>query len=490
MGNNFDPFGGGSSSNYYNKGNESKPKSNNLVTVVLVIILIGLAIYYGANYLFLSKVDVTFNVKNTEGETIPSVIKIAKDPMVTKVVLNLQNGTTEKIKKGNYYYSVQSSGYASENGKEINIKETTKKDVSLEKNIPLTINSINFPEKVFAGQTATLIIHYRNTSENTAYTIDDLVIEGDVKKWNFAYTDSYSDPISKEQVVLSPRTESTIHVRYTVEETSKKSNKISVRVKYKKKETSKSFEIIQEPDIPITGTLSGELKSGESKNFTITIGNSKNSLPITDLTMEVEVSGNSNQDVNQWFTYPQGNILLDAKKNVTKPVSIVVPQTATDDLIEGKLIFRSSIFKDAKEIPIKFTIKEPSINFTASTNKSTIKLIYDVNNNVTNIEYVTLKLDNESTIDIEIIEIKVVDLDVTRKDCNNLIYISENALANNRVIRNTNPEVLMSINAIDPSLVGSLVNNTRACAINVSYKHPFRSNETLNVGSNLIINIE
>lgn len=490
MGDNFDPFGGGGTSSYYNTGNDSKPKNNNLITVILVIALIGFGIYYGANYLFLSKVDVNFSVTNTEGENIPVIIKIAKDPMITKSVLTLQNGASEKVSKGTYYYQIEASGYNRISGEEIDIKENVMPKIVLEKNIPITISSIIFPEKVFAGQAATLTIHYKNTSESTAYTIDDIVIEGEVEDWDYVYTDSYSDPISKEQVVLSPRTESTVYVRYTVEKTEKKSNEVVVRVKYKEKETSKKFEIIDEPEIPINGNFTGEIKSGESKNFTITIGNSRNNLPITDLTMELEISGSNNQDINEWFTYPQGNILIDAKKNVTKSVSLAVPQTATDDTIEGKIILKSSIFRDAKEVPIKLTIKEPSINFTASTNKSTVKLVYDVNNNVTDIEYVTLKLDNKSTIDIEILEVKVVDLDATRKDCNNLIYISENALSNNKVIRNTSADVLMTINAIDTSLIGSLVNNTRACAITVDYKHPFRSNEIISVGSNLIINIE
>ncbi len=491
MSKDFDPFSGNNS--YYSDSYKDKPNKHNnqMITVILVILLIGFGIYYAVSFLFLNQVEVSFDVKNTEGDVIPSVIRISKDPMITNVIKTLSNNEITKIKKGNYHYSVQATGY-NQLKKEIDLKSTKIKleTVTLEKNIPINIKNIVFPEKVYVGQTAILEIYYENTSQTTTYNVDDLIIEGDIKEWDFITVDFYNDPISKQDALLYPLTEDKISLRYIVQDTKKKTNNISVRVKYKEQEKKINFEIIEEPNVPITGNLSGEIKSGENKNYNITINNSRNKISIPDLTLSLEITSNNNEDVNSWFTYPLGNIFVDASKNETKSISISVPQTARDDSLEGKLIFNSSVFREVKEIPITITIKEPNISFTTSLNKTDVKLKYDVNNNVTNVEILRLTLDNKSTIDIDIASIEVLDLDPIRKDCNNFIFISENALLNMKVNRNTKPEILVNVSAIDPNLIGNLINNIRMCNIVVEYKHPFRMEETNIITNNLTITVE
>ncbi len=489
MGNEFDPFGGGSNRNYYS-GNNNKSKSNPIMTVILILALIGLLFFLGNKYLVLNKTDLTFNITNTENESISATIRISTNPMFTNITETFNNNETKKVKAKNYYYSVQASGYIGQNKDTINLKgeKSITEPVKLEKEISLKISNIVFPEKVYVGQTAILKIFYENTSLNKAYTLDNLIIGGDINKWSYTVVDFASDPVTS--TVLYPQTKSEIYLKYTIENTENKTNKIIIRVKYKKEEKTKSFEITEEPVIPINGDLSNEIKSGDSKNFTITIANSKNKIPISDLTISLEVTGTNNQDVNEWFTYPQGNILVSASKNESKTISVSVPQTATNDTIEGRLIFNSSIFREPKEIPIKITIKEPTINFSTNLNKKNITLTYDVNNNVTNIEYVIITLNNKSAIDIDLVDIKVLDLDPVKNDCNNFIYFSENSFPNMKVIANTKPELPITITASDPSLIGTLVNNTRMCNIVIEYKHPFRPNETIMESNNFSITIE
>jgi hypothetical protein len=492
MASGYDPFGS-SKDNYYSKGYE-KPKNNKMITTILVIILIGFGIYYAATYLFLNKIDVKFDVKNTEEESISAIIKIGKDPLVTDVVKTLQAGEVGELKKENYFYTVQASGYKpykSDTPLNLKSQKTLKEEsVILEKNISLIIKEIVFPEKVYIGQTAILIIKYENTSTTDAYTLSDLVIDGDIKDWTYVALDQFYEQINSENITLNPKTESEIKLRYVVEDTKKKTNNVSVRVKYRSEKKSKNFEIVEEPNIPISGNLSGELKSGENKNYTITINNSKNKLPITDLTITLDVNGNANENVIDWFSYPQGNILISGSKNESKSISISVPQTALDDVIEGKLIFDSLIFREPKEVEINITIKEPSINFTTSLNKTNVTLKYDEENNITNIEYLTLTLDNKSSIDIDLEDIKILDLDPIKKDCNNYIYVSQDAIPNMKITRNTKPTTMITITATDPNLIGSLINNSRLCNIVIEYKHPFRTDEIIPISNNLIINIE
>jgi len=490
MGNDFDPFGG-SGKDYYSGSNNKKSKGNPIMTVILIIAIIGIGIYYGSSFLTLKKIDVTFKVTNTENESIPATIRISTDPMMSNIIETFSNNETKKISAKNYYYNVQSSGYIGLTKKALDLKgqKSTKTElVELEKNISLKISNIVFPEKVYAGQTAILKIFYENTSPTKSYSLDDLVIGGDINGWPYTSVDYASDPVT--DVVLYPQTKDTIYLKYTIEDTKSKTNDIKVRVKYKKDEKTKEFSIIEEPTIPITGKLTKEITSGDNANFSITISNSKNKIPIPDLTISLEVNGQNNNDVNSWFTYPQGNILVSASKNETKTVSISVPQTATNDTIEGNLIFDSSIFREPKTLPINITITEPNINFNTSLNKKNVNLTYDVNNNVTNIEYVTITLDNKSSIDIDLLDIKVLDLDPIKNDCNNFIYFSENAFPDMKVISNTKPELPITITAIDPTQIGDLINNTRMCNIVIEYRHPFRPSETVMSSNNFSITVE
>jgi hypothetical protein len=486
MSDKFDPFSGGPSS-YYSPKKENK-KSNSFVTVILVIILIGFGIYYGMNFLFLSKVDASFNVLNTEGENISATIKLSKDPMFSDSVINLQSGIKQEIKTGTYYYSARASGYISVSPNDsIEIKEDFSETIELEKEISLKINKIEFPEKVFINQSAILKIEVANTSTKEIYDISNIVIEGDLKDWEFDYINDHQEILSEENIVIPPKQSMNINLRYIVKETKNKKNDIKVRVKYKSDVTKANFEIIETPEINISGNLEKTIESGKNNNFTISIGNKKNKSPISDLKIELEINSENNENIEEWFTYDKGNILIPASQNTTISLLVEIPQYAREDNIVGELIFISSAFKENKIIPIKINIQEPTINFDTKLDKSTVNLDFDVNKNTVTKEYITLILDNKSTIDLDIVNLNIVNLDPDIKDCNNLIYISENSLPNKRVIRNIKPEIPITISAKDISLVNV---SSRICGINVEYKHPFRVDETIIISKNIIINIE
>lgn len=490
MSSDFDPFSSSPSKNYYS--GDEKPKKNNFITIILIIALIGLAFYYGSSYLLVSKVDITLNIQNTEGETVYSKINISKDREMTNQVLVLDNGITDKISPGNYYYTVQAPGYLKE-VKEFKVeKKTNYQDlIILEKDVSLLIHSIEFPESVYVGQTALLKIEYENTSTNKTYNISDLVLKGDIEEWNYVTIDTYQNEIEPEFVFLSPKTRSVILLRYTVQDTGNKKNNIEASVKYKKSSKTATFEIIEEPNINVTGNLTKTINSGETTNMTITINNSRNKMPLTDITFDLNISGNgSNQDIEEWFNFPTGNIFIEASKNKTETLNLNVPEFAREDVIEGKLLINSSAFREAKELEVKINIKEPEIDFSISLNKSNVTLNYDVNNNTTNNEYIDLTLNNKSTIDLQLLEIVSVDIDPIRQDCNNYIFIPENMPANLRVTKKSNPKVSITITAKETSLIGSLINNERICSINVSYKNPFRPEDIETKSESIIIKID
>lgn len=487
MSSDFDPFGGGNQTYYSGE----KKSNNSLVTTILVILLLGFAVYYGATYFFFNKVELKFEVVNTEGDTIPATINVGTDQLVSDIKYTFNNNETKKVDKKKYYYSVLSTDYQPLLRQSLDLKKQKElkiEPITLEKKIDLSITNIVFPESVYVGQQITLNVSYKNSSQTETYTLDDIVISGDIKDWEYTIVDYYGNPI--DNLIISPDSENNFFLRYFVEDTEKENNKINVRLKYRNQEKTINFKIIEEPKISINGELISQINSGERKNFTITINNSKNKLAITNASLELDINSEINENVSDWFTYPQGNILIPASKNESLQVSVLVPQTAREDLLEGKLLLKSSFFREDKIIPISIQVKEPSINFTSKLNKTQITLNYDVNSDTIDMEYLTLTLENKSSIDIELTDVKVLEIDPLRKDCNNFILISQEALYNNKVITNTNQEIFAAITAKDTSLIGDLSNNIRMCSIIVEYKHPYRINETITLSNNFSIKVE
>jgi hypothetical protein len=486
MSSDFDPFGGGSQT--YSSG--EKKNNNSLVTTVLIVLLLGFAIYYGATYVLFNKVELKFVVENTEGEKVPATINVGTDQLVTDIKYTFKSDETKKVDKKKYYYSVIATDYNPVLRQPLDLKkqkELKTEKITVEKKTDLSITNVIFPESVYVGQFALLNIFYKNSSQTETYTLDDIVISGDIKDWDFTIVDYYGDPI--ENLVISPDSENNFFLKYLVEDTEKENNKINVRLKYRNDEKIRDFKIIEEPNISIKGEIVSQVNSGEKKNFTITINNSKNKLAITDASLTLDINSEINDNVADWFTYPQGNILIPASRNESLQVSILVPQTAKEDLLEGKLFLKSSFFQEDKEIPISIQIREPPINFTSKLNKTQIVLNYDVNKDQIDMEYLTVTLENKSSIDIDITDVKILEIDPLRKDCNNFVLISQEALYNTKIITNTNQEIFAAITAKDTSLIGDLSNNIRMCSIIVEYKHPYRTNETITLSNNFSIKV-
>ena len=224
--------------------------------------------------------------------------------------------------------------------------------------------------------------------------------------------------------------------------------------------------------------VSGEITSGDSKTIKYKIDNKKNNIALTDITFSLDVNGENNENVKEWFDIPLDPIFVDKKQKVEDLITINVPITAVNDTITGNIIVNSSAFSEPKLFPVDIEIKEQEVKFNVSLNKESVNLNYDANNQITDEEYVTL------TLDIDSITLENFS---GRNDCENLVYIPPN-------YRTTIPskdkeEIPLHVMAIDGSLVGDLVNNSRVCRIIVRYKHPFRVGEYLEKVENLTISI-
>ncbi|MCK9293156.1 MAG: hypothetical protein WCY27_02570 [archaeon] len=490
----FDPFGGGDfsrdpgyGSDYYGKKKSTKGKGFFIFLVVVIII------YFVVKFLFLTTYTVSTEIKNTENQPLNANIIIAKDSGFSNKVANINNSESIKLKKGSYYYNILMSGYNSKKGN-FTLKDDYTIEEVLEKNIKLAIKNIVFPSQVYANQEAVLEIEVENKSPTEIYNLDNLVFDGALKDWeNFTPINEIGFPISKEEITFPPTKIKIIRLRFTVPSDSKPKEKLdaTVKIKYKSSKKNVNFSIIEEPKINTSFVLNTTVKSGTVTSYKLTIDNSKNSISLTDLNLSLVLESKIGQEgVKNWFKLPLGEVYVESKKRYEKMIDVEVPITSLADEITGELRITSAAFKEPKTFPITLKVEEPDNFFNIKLDKTTINLDYDENlQMVTNSAIIKLTLDNLKN-DVPITIERVFFMDTSpRNDCNNFIYIPTDTIPP-LIYKKSNQEVLITIGAVDSSLIGDLINNTRTCTINVLYQHPFRTNDTIEDYKNIVINVE
>ena len=489
----FDPFGGGGFSIDPGYGYDYGKKKNTKGKGFFIFLVIVIIIYFIVKFLFLTTYIVDTSIQNTENQPLNANIIISKDSSFSNKVATLNDLETIKLKKGKYYYNIQMSGYNSKRG-DFTLKENYTIEEVLEKSIKLEIKNITFPSQVYANQEAVLEIEVENKSPTEIYNLDNLVFDGALKDWtDFTPINEVGFPISKEEITFPTTKIKTIKLRFTVPSDSKPKEKLdaTVKIKYKSSKKTVTFSIIEEPKINTSFVVNTTVKSGTVTSYKLTIDNSKNSISLTDLNLSLVIFSKIGQEgIDNWFKLPLGGVYVESKKKYEKMIDVEVPITALADEITGELRITSAAFKDPKIFPINLKIEEPDNFFNIKLDKSTINLDYDSNLQiVTNSAIIKLTLDNLKN-DVPITIERVFFMDTSpRNDCNNFIYIPTDTIPQ-LIYKKSNQEVLITIGAVDSSLIGDLINNTRTCTINVLYKHPFRTNDTIEDYKNIVINVE
>ncbi|MEI8364145.1 MAG: hypothetical protein WCF78_01670 [archaeon] len=494
---NYDPFGGGSGdrdrdrddrdySGSQNQGKNSK-LIKNTITWLIVIGIICVIVYF----LFFNNAVVTFDTKNTEGQAIPASILISKDE---SMLGNLEKTTARegiKLTKGTYWYSAQNKDYSSKKGT-ITVKTDTTESVVLEKNIKLKITDVTAPAQVFAGQELQLNVSLENTSPTTDYNLDNLKFEGIIKDINdFQIVDIDNVAQDKSLFRIGAQTKQNVIFSFRLPKTAKVGDKqsLGVSIKYKLDRKTTTTNVLKEPEITVTLTsMKTTLTSGESKTFTCKINNSKNNVIINDITYEIDVNSSNNGDVTSWFNIPANQTMVDKKEIKDELIGLIIPASAKADTITGTLYVRSSSFTKDQNFQIEIEIKEPLIKFTGTLSKETVNLVYDENLNTTTEEYLNLKLTNNNPINIDVVGI-TIENGGDKIDCNNFIYVAD-VYKTMKILAGSDQTALINVKIIDLLQGPTVINTSRACVLKISYKHPYRDNEYLDIKKNITIYVK
>jgi len=488
--NDYDPFGGSPANSDYNDYNSKSSNKSKITTIILVILLIAIIGYF-AYTLFFSNSIVSFAVKDTEGGRISDAkIMLAKDEAMKEGKITINSEEKTKLQNGTYFYKAYASGFNTMIPEEIKISDDlVDEPIVLQKNIALKITKIDFPTKIFAGQTIVVPIEISNSSPSESYDFNYLVIKGDanIANWPVQLVDVEGNLLDSSAIIFQPQMIQNILLKMTVPATQKAQDnlKMNIRVKYKLEDKStQTFSIIKEPEVTVTMDLKGILQAGQSKDITYSIDNKKNDISITDIVFELDINSDSNNsNIENWFALPTV-IAVEKKSKKTDSFKINVPITASAGKITGNLIIKSSAFGADKNIPIDFEIKEPDIALTTSLEKNTVNLTFDSNLGITDDDYVTLKIENKNNFPITMAGIYLLNAS-EKQDCNNFIYIPQTyRLA---IPANDKEEIELHVMAINPNEIGTLVNNSRVCTILVRAEHPFRTDELLEKTNNLTV---
>ncbi len=495
---NYDPFGGGSGgrdrdsspfgySENRSKGNNSK-LIKNTITWLIVIGILCVIVYF----LFFNSATITFDTKNTEGKGISANILISKDESMLGDLDKTTAGEPIKLKKGTYWYSAQNKDYSSKKGSFTLKSDNPGEVVVLEKNIKLKITDLTAPAQIFAGQEFQINLALENTSPTTDYNLDDLKFEGIIKDINdFQIVDVTNNVLDKSLFKIYAQTKQNVIISFRLPKTAKIGDKqsLGVSIKYKLDKKTVTTNVLKEPEITVTvASMKTTLTSGDTKNFVCKINNSKNSISINDVTYSIDINSINNEDVTSWFNIPANQTTVDKKETKDELIGVTIPTSAKADTITGTLYVRSSSFKEDQSFSIEIEIKEPLIKFTGTLNKETINLVYDENLNTTTEEYINLKLTNNNPINIEVVDI-AIENGSEREDCNNFVYIAD-TYKTMKILAGADQTALVNVKIIDLLEGPNVVNSSRVCVLNITYKHPYRDDEYLEIKKNITIYVK
>jgi len=495
----FDPFGGGSGdrdrddrdSPFNYSGSKTQNKNSklikNTITWLIVIGIICTIVYF----LFFNNAVVTFDVKNTEGDAISANILISKDESMLGNLEKTLSNEGIKLKKGTYWYSAQNKDYSSKKGT-FTLKSDVTQPIILEKNIKLKVTDVTAPLQVFAGQELQLNVSLENTSPTTDYNLDNLKFEGIIKDINdFKIVDIDNIEQDKSLFKISAQTKQNVIFSFRLPKTTKVADKqsLGVSIKYKLDKKTTTTNVLKEPELTVTlASMKTTLTSGDTKNFICKINNSKNNIIINDITYSIDVNSINNGDVTNWFNIPANQTMVNKKETKEELINITVPTSAKADTITGTLFVKSSSFTKDQNFPIEIEIKEPQIKFIGALSKETVNLVYDENLNTTTEEYLNLKLTNNNPINIEVVGI-AIENGGDKNDCNNFIYVA-NIYKTMKILAGSDQTALINVKIIDLLQGPAAINTSRACVLNITYKHPYRDDEYLDIKKNITIYVK
>lgn len=348
---------------------EKAKENKKIIIAVLLIAILG---FFAYDFLIGSVKQVSFSVKDSEGNPINASIKIfsEKGEELQRTTANQQI----QLKTGNYKIDIIAPEFKSIRAREIQITANEQKLIVLEKDLDFEISG-TLPEIFFTGQETaiTLTIKNNETTEEQA----NLVLEGDAEK---TMEIEYSKPIAL--IPGDNQIEATIKVDKDAEGKDTGENKtIAIRIEgltNKKAKIEAKYSLIKFDERKLTvkfGTSDKadfrEQDAGKTVSNTIKVEN-KNDFEINDIQIEVEITStefSDKEEVKKWFEFSPSNILNVSKQN-TGTITIILkipetmefPQGKETETIKGVIYVRTSFYE--KQLPLDLKVNKQKTGIT------------------------------------------------------------------------------------------------------------------------------
>lgn len=495
----YDPFSEGSR---FEKKTTAKGKNNKMlikgIIIFMVLVAVGLLVYF----LVFNTVTISFNIKNTEGQKMTTDIEIIKEGNSSSKKIIGSDESIKLKKNSKYSYTVVKTGYSTNKTAKVSLDTSKDNEVKvvLEKDdVKLIITGFNCGQKkVYLGQTVICQIDTENKSPSSSYDVSYFVFSGldsdDFKNKNYSFINKIEGTtLLEEKKTILPQTKNTFYLKFKMPNDKKFIGKktLNIRILHRNMEEYFDFEIADSPNISFSSDVSklSKLTSGQEGRITYTVDNSKNATEITDLILSVDANYTTESDfelnLQQAITKDATNIEVNSKAKKTGIININLPLNARAGKIEGKIILSGSVLPETLELPFTINVEEPENKFTVKLSKATETIKYNLETGKSSERTLTLQVNNDNPLKVNIEEIKVVDL--LEDGCENWIKLT-NVYDNFDLEPKNNLSIPIIIKGDD--IIDVYYDpGTKLCAISFNYKNPFTGRNVNNM-LNLTITVE
>ncbi len=397
------------------------------VPYIIAIVVLGAIALFAYDFFIGSVSNVSITIKDTEGTVLEdSSIKLfaagSNEPFFTGSDASTY---TVAMRPGSYRAEVKATGYAIKTVQiELGANEN-QKTIELEKDFDVKITGFEqaFPAKLFLGQATTVLVTVENKSDKSATV--QLVLEDGLKE--------LVEDDETGAVTIAGNSSATINIAINVKTTIKIKNekdgdskKAVVRVKYTKKQESRSFTLFPNPADKITlgsATFSVKAREGlnkQSKKIKVT---NSNKFSIEDLNLSIEITSSTRNDeaqVLQWFQFteiadePKPQLIsiqsIAAGSYVEKELQVIAPLSAKKEPgIKGNIVLSAGYLQQPKKSTLTLEIAEEAsygIALTLTPNQP-YEIVWDDTQRKYEKKIVTLKVKNSGQIVLQNIVLSI-----------------------------------------------------------------------------------
>lgn len=447
---------------------------NNIKTLIILII-VGAAGFYAYDYFIGSQVNVTIQITDLQGESVPNVSGYLETASGDRVDKSGFSGNEKRItlRRGEYAIRAQAEGYQIVNGGNITVDTAADAPktfkVTMAKQTSISFRASNtFPEKILEGQELTVPIAFDNSGKTetleveitTSPKINGLSIE-------MAPASMVVSSAGAEAVLLVTAAPS-----LTVD--SKGQNVVvTLTIKGTQKKESFTLNVRKRPSFQVTPTnLTLTTTAGKpilGKTITITNNDKVEYVFEPEMVIEVTESNNSAESIPEWFSVvnvsPSSGTLRTSSPDNKAIITFEVrpPASAIADQISGVIRISTDYWNTAIPFGLSITAAKNLINVAISPSNFTIRREGSVFENKNAI----LSLTNSTTFDIENIQITLDD----PAGCSSYIKFDEAGvviLPKDATSGQNKKDIQVTITA--PA--SAKVDQVKACNILVTYDDP------------------